>query len=1012
MHGGFGPAPKFPAATKLSLLLRYHRRTGDGQALAMARTTLDAMARGGIYDQVGGGFHRYAVDERWLVPHFEKMLYDNALLTRTYLEASQVTADAFYRRIATEILDYVLREMTGPGGGFYSATDADSEGEEGKFFVWTPDEVETILDGEEARIFCAYYDITARGNWEGKSIPNVRRMLEQVAAKLEMPSDAVQVILERARQQVYEARKRRVPPGLDDKVLTAWNGLMISAMAEGYRVLGDRRHLEAATRAADFLLTTHTRPDGRLLRTSRAGKAHLDAYLEDYAYLAEALIDLYEAGGAERYLTESLRLAEIILADFVDEESGAFYATARDHESLIVRQREGTDGATPSSNGAAASALARLSLHLDREDLRAAAEQAISAFGKQIGTYPHAFAKSLAFVDLLLDGPTELALIGSPGEARFEALRAEVGRHYLPNRIIAHHDPASGDPPPFPLLAGKGLANGKAALYVCRNFACQTPISEPTMVAHSLGSAGTGDNEERRSTVGNFVQGSATSEATRAYASHFAAGGYTRLGTTGLITSRVGFGCYRIDDETPAHRDALEKALLGGCNLIDTSTNYMDGASERCVGAVLGALVRAGKLSREDVIVVSKIGYVQGSNLSLAKEREEAGRPFAEMVKYMDGCWHCIHPDYLREQLELSLARLQLDTLDVCLLHNPEYFLTDAAKRGRGSLEATRDEFYRRLREAFAFFETQITAGTMRWYGISSNTAVAPASDPGATSLTRMLAAAREAGGPDHHFRVLQIPMNLFEPGGALERNTGTENRQTALEAAMEAGIGILVNRPLNALIGNRLLRLASFQADGEPIDIDTQLKRVADLEAQWRREFAPHIQTASESISAENFFRWSEELRQLPGQLQGLEHWGEIEGQMVLPQLTHLVRALDQHLEGEFQAKWQSWRGRYVNELMTLLAEFRRQASAKSQRQSQAVAGVVDPLLPPERRGERLSRKALWVLASTPGVSCVLNGMRKTAYVEDSLGILSWPVLPDVLPIYEATQRVRLPRI
>jgi len=1005
-YGGFGPAPKFPPATKLSLLLRYHRRTGDGEALQMVRTTLDAMARGGIYDQVGGGFHRYSVDERWLVPHFEKMLYDNALLTRTYLEAFQATGDPFYRRIATEVLEYVSREMTAPEGGFYSATDADSEGEEGTFFVWTPAEIEAILGEEDGRLFCAYYDITARGNWEGKSIPNVRRTVEQVAAKLEIKAEVLQASLDRARQRVYEARKRRVAPGLDDKILTAWNGLMISAMAEGYRVLGEHRYLDTASRSADFLLTTLVRTDGRLLRTYRDGKAHLDAYLEDYAYLAKALIDLYEAGGAARYLTESQRLAEMLLADFADKESGAFYSTARDHESLILRHREGTDGATPSGNAVAASALARLSFHLDREDLRVAAERAISAYGKQIGRIPHGFAKSLTVVDFLLEGPMELALIGSPREARYEAIRAEIGRHYLPNRIIAHHDPAVGDPPPFPLLQGKGLVNGQAALYVCRNFACQAPITDPALVAPALSAPAPEAEDRRRWVVGTFVSGSATPASTRAYASRFTPQGYGALGSTGLTTSRLGFGCYRIDDETSEHREALEKALLSGSNLVDTSTNYTDGASERCVGAILGATVRAGKLQRDEVIVVSKIGYVQGNNLSLAQEREEVGRPFPEMVKYMEGVWHCIHPEFLRQQLEHSLARLQLDTLDVCLLHNPEYFLSDAKKRGRSSLDAARDEFYRRLREAFAFFETQVAIGTIRCYGVSSNTAVSPASDPEATSLTRMLAEAREAGGSNHHFRVLQIPMNLFEPGGVLERNTGPENRQTVLEAAGETGIGILINRPLNAMVGRGMLRLADIHAEGTPIDVETQRKIVAELEAEWRRQLSPHIKTSAGSMRADDFFRWADQLQGLADQIQSLEHWEQIEGQMVTPQLAHLLRALDTHLEGELQAQWQSWRSRYLGELLKLMAELRRQAAAKSQRLSQAVSAAIDPLLPPERRAESLSRKALWVLASTPGVSCVLNGMRKPSYVEDSLGILSWPPLPDVIPIYQATQR------
>jgi hypothetical protein len=660
----------------------------------------------------------------------------------------------------------------------------------------------------------------------------------------------------------------------------------------------------------------------------------------------------------------------------------------------------------------AASALARLSFHLDRENLQIAAEQAITAYGKQINRLPHAFDKSLAVVDLLLDGPLELALIGSSGETRLEAIRREVGRHYLPNRIIAYYDPSSGDSPSFPLLEGKGLVNGEAALYVCQNFACQAPITDPALVAPAL-SAPTADAETmRRSVVGTFLAGSTTPGDTAAYAARFPALGYVPLGSTGLTTSKVGFGGYRVDDETPRHREALEKALLSGCNLIDTSTNYMDGGSERCVGIALGALVRAGKLCREEVIVVSKIGYVQGTNLVLAQEREAAGQSFPEMVKYMDGCWHCIHPEFLGEQFERSLARLQLDTLDVCLLHNPEYFFSDAKKRGRGSLEDLRTEFYRRLRDAFAFFESQVAVGTIRWYGVSSNTAVSPASDPEATSLSRMLDAAREAGGPGHHFRVLQLPMNLFEGGGVLERNTGADNQQTVLEAAVEAGVGVLVNRPLNAIVGNRMLRLASFDIEAEAIDVDAQLKVVADLEAEWRRQLAPGIRPSPGSLSPDNFFRWADQLQDLSSQLESLEHWEHIEGQMIMPQLTRLLAALDNNFTGELQPVWQSWRARYLDELAKLLAELRRQGASKSQRQSVAVSAVIDPLLPAERRAESLSRQALWVLASTPGVSCVLNGMRRPTYVDDSLGILAWPPLTDVAPIYQAIQSLRLPRL
>ncbi|MEJ2240382.1 MAG: thioredoxin domain-containing protein, partial [Gemmatimonadales bacterium] len=293
VHGGFGPAPKFPAATSLALLLRLNDRFHNPSALTMVCKTLDAMANGGMYDQLGGGFARYSTDRAWLVPHFEKMLYDNALLANTYLEGYQAVGNTLYSRIATETLDFVLREMRCPEGGFYSSWDADSEGVEGKFYVWTRDEIRGMLDENRARRFCAYFDVTAVGNWEGRNILNVPQSLETVARELGVDSDDLALSIQEGRQQLYTARSRRVHPALDDKVLTSWNGLMISALSSGYRVLGVTKYLDAARNAADLILGSLSDDEGRLLRTWRQGKAHLRAYLEDYAYVSEGLVDLY-----------------------------------------------------------------------------------------------------------------------------------------------------------------------------------------------------------------------------------------------------------------------------------------------------------------------------------------------------------------------------------------------------------------------------------------------------------------------------------------------------------------------------------------------------------------------------------------------------------------------------------------------------------------------------------------------------------------------------------------------
>ncbi|ODT44392.1 MAG: hypothetical protein ABS70_05655, partial [Nitrospira sp. SCN 59-13] len=1020
-QGGFGGAPKFPPATGLSLLLHCYQRTKDPHTLTMVRKTLDAMAAGGIYDHIGGGFARYSTDERWLVPHFEKMLYDNALLARVYVEAYQVTADENYRRVACETLDYILKEMTSPEGGFYSATDADSEGVEGKFFVWTPDDVRAAVDSdEEARRFCAYYDVTAAGNWEHTNVLHTAKSLEAVAKELGISAGELADTIARLRPKLYAVRAKRIAPGLDDKVITAWNGMMISAMAEAGRVFDLPRYREAAERACDFLLTTLSTADGRLLRTYRAGTAHLNAYLEDYAYFAEGLIDTYEAGGEERYLYASVRLAERMLADFADSQHGGFFTTARGHESLIMRSREGPDGATPSGNAVAASVLARLSYHFGREDFREAATAAVRAYGRQIARYPRAFAKSLIVVDLLMNGPVEIALIGRPAEPGTESLRTVTNRTYLPNRVLAHRESEQIETR-HPLLQGKTLINGKAALYVCRNFACGRPITDPNEFASLLDpgqQASSSPASEQKILSGTLCRGHATVQGTAAYAARHIhksngalATGFGLFGGTGLTASRLGFGTYRVGQREAQHREALRIALHQGCNVIDTSTNYMDGESEQLVGSVVRDMIRAGELAREDVIVVSKIGYVQGQNLTQAQAREKAGKPYPEMVKYGDDIWHCIHPEFLADQLTLSLDRLGLATLDVCLLHNPEYFLSHATRLGGNEsrdLSALRKDFYARLQRAFEYFETQVQAGRLRGYGVSSNTATSSPDDPGATSLSQMIdaakLAARTVGAPAHHFQVLQCPMNVYESGAALVRNTGIQNGSTLLEEAMRERIAVLVNRPLNAMPVQRggVIRLADVSVPAPEVEFEAQRKNVATLEEEYRSSLAPAVAHSGQGMLPADFFRWADELARIRGQVQGLEHWEQIEQQMIAPHVNQVLRALAEAFTGTVAEQWESWRDRYVPQLLALLKTLHREASEKSRLRSDELHHTMNPLLPEQRRTATLSQKALWVLASTPGVTCVLNGMRTPAYVEDALTVLRWPPLSEWRSVYD----------
>jgi uncharacterized protein YyaL (SSP411 family) len=420
VHGGFGRAPKFPPSLRLALFLREYRRNPSERLRAMTELTLDRMARGGIYDQVGGGFHRYSVDEKWLVPHFEKMLYDNALLAWVYLDAGQALQIPSLHRVARQILDDMLREFHHPEGGFYSTLDADSEGEEGKYYVWSPEQVIEALGEPDGNFFNSLFDVTSRGNFEGKNIPNLlRQSLPEAAAELKVPLAELEARVDRLRQRLLEVRSRRAAPGLDDKVLASWNGLMIRAFARGYELLGEARYLAAAEGAAEFILT-RMRRDGRLLASYRNGQAKLNAYLDDYAFLAVGMLHLHSATGEGRWLEEARALADALNQYFWDDEAGGYFFTSRDHESLIARPKSAQDSAIPSGNGMAALAQAELSQRTGESGYRERAERTIIASMPQVEQMPSAFATMLCALDALLHASPP-AQPGQDGKVAVEA---------------------------------------------------------------------------------------------------------------------------------------------------------------------------------------------------------------------------------------------------------------------------------------------------------------------------------------------------------------------------------------------------------------------------------------------------------------------------------------------------------------------------------------------------------------------------------------------------------------
>lgn len=488
--GGFGGAPKFPTPHYFTFLMRWHKRSPDSGALQIVEKTLDSMRSGGIFDQIGFGFHRYSVDEKWLVPHFEKMLYDQALLAMSYMEAYLATGETRFARNAREISVYVLRDMTAPEGGFYSAEDADSEGKEGLFYLWTSQEVKKHLGNGVGDLFCRFFGITEEGNFEeGQSIPHVRMSPQAFAAKEGMDLTELETVLQDARDRLFDVRNRRVHPLKDDKILTSWNGLMIAALAKGYRVLGDRAYADAARRAAAFILKNLRRADGRLLRRYRQNDVAYPGYLDDYAFLVWGLIELYEATFEISWLEEAIALNEAMIDIFWDEQDGGLFFTGKGNETLITRSKEIYDGALPSGNSVAALIFLRLGRMTGNVNLEKRAEQLTRVFATQIKDHPMAYTQLLVALDFMIGPSHEIVIAGNPAHELTQAMIEALHRKYLPNKVVLlHPDGPEGKrlEALSPFCEGMRPINQGPRVYVCEQYTCKTPIQELEQLESAL----------------------------------------------------------------------------------------------------------------------------------------------------------------------------------------------------------------------------------------------------------------------------------------------------------------------------------------------------------------------------------------------------------------------------------------------------------------------------------------------------------------------------------------------
>jgi len=472
--GGFGQAPKFPNASNLSFLLRYSKISGISKFQDFVLKTLNKMAKGGIFDQIGGGFHRYSTDARWLVPHFEKMLYDNALLPIVYAEAYQITKNEFYREIVTMTLDYVLREMTSLDGGFFSAQDADTNGDEGQTYLWKKSEIVDIL-GDNADIFCMFYDVTDGGNFEGRTILANNVNASAIAFKMNKTEEQIMQIIRDSRKKLLTVREKRTQPGRDDKILTSWNGLMISALCKGYRITKQKKYLDSAVRAVDFIEQNLVK-DGRLVRTYKDKEAKLNGYLEDYSYFINGLLDLFEINPDIKYLETAISHSNILIKQFWDDTSSSFYFTSNDHESLIIRPKTNYDLSMPSGNSVACGVLLRLYHIIHEEEYLRITKKILEKQAELAAENPFAFGHLLNVAYMFLQKPTEITILGTENSEVSDALE----KKFLPESIMVKIlDKSRLDAlSKYEFFSGKSFNQNKTIVYVCKNSTCSLPLEQ------------------------------------------------------------------------------------------------------------------------------------------------------------------------------------------------------------------------------------------------------------------------------------------------------------------------------------------------------------------------------------------------------------------------------------------------------------------------------------------------------------------------------------------------------
>lgn len=999
--GGFGRAPKFPPISALNLLLRRFRRSGDSTVLEMVTRSLDGMMTGGLYDHLAGGFFRYSVDRSWARPRFEKLLAENALLARLYLEAFQVTKFAPYRRVVVETLEFLLREMQSPTGGFFSALSAESENQEGKYYLLDATEVEEVVGKASAGHFCAFFGIDAK-----KSVPQIRTQMSEVAELFAMHEEDLKVSIEDSRAQLLIARQDRVAPDLEDTLVSAHNGYALDAFAFAGMVLGESRYLECAQRIADSLLWTpkseggHLDADFHLYRESRAGEVRLSAFLEDYAVCAQGLLTLHEAGAGHRYLELSKNLTEALLENFKCNGSSALKFSRDPQETLLITDElNARDSSVGNETATVILLLSRLAAHTDRSEWTERAKDLAVAFGLRAHQDPRSYCALLCAVDSLLDPHFGVVVCNLAESKEDTELLSSVFSQYSPNQLILRTSLMQKDVSALPTLLRE---NEQFSLQLFQGSSCK-PVSERASLLLALAEQEEWRDAERRSELGRKqLPGRATTAGTDALErqSRLPSGAYRKW--ENLSVSRLGIGGHRLGIDLPSHREAVLAALRGGINLIDTSPSFAFGDSERVIGKVIEDLVEAGELCREGLVVISKVGVLLGDEadvLAGLSQSEDGALPegavplqaeamrqerTSQLALLKTGAF-CISPRAIRRQITRSLSRLGLAHIDFCLVQSPEHLLNAG-----GSRKKLRSLLLR----AFETLEQEITAGRIGAYGVQSNT-VAQSEQPSLRiELDWLLSIAEEAGKQSHHFRLIEVPINLQERGAFATSNS---NALSLVETARARDVAVLATRPLSCFMEGALLRLSEPKISEDGASADSLKKaryRVASLEAEFETTLAVQLRL-SKMIDGRAVLPVSGALGGTLEKVRTREQFDLAEATLFTPQLRQLIAQLDTAFRGSSAGPWIKFREHYIKAVGTWLAAVREMATEENRR----LLGVVDESLASDvsspfsayaaSRTLPWQQRALHCVIDAEGVSAALVGLRSPDQVENALKTL-----------------------